>query len=59
MTDDRLERIEDKVDKMHIAIVAMARMEKQMITVFKRLNSMDMAEILRHLRLRTHVLEVV
>ena len=44
---------------MHIAIVAMARMEERMITVFKRLDSMDMAEILRHLRLRTHVLEVV
>ena len=43
MTDDRLERIEDKVDKMHIAIVAMARMEERMITVFKRLDSMDEA----------------
>ena len=43
MTDDRLERIEDKVDKMHIAIVAMARMEERMITVFKRLDSMDAA----------------
>ena len=28
---------------MHIAIVAMARMEKQMISVFKRLDSMDAA----------------
>ena len=43
MTDERLERIEDKVDKMHIAIVAMARMEERMITVFKRLDSMDAA----------------
>ena len=43
MTDERLERIEDKVDKMHIAIVAMARMEERMITVFKRLDSMDEA----------------
>ena len=59
MTEERLQRIEDKVDKMHIAIVAMARMEERMTSVFKRLDSMDMAEILRHLRLRTHVLEVV
>lgn len=28
---------------MHIAIVAMARMEERMITVFKRLDSMDEA----------------
>ena len=28
---------------MHIAIVAMARMEERMITVFKRLDSMDAA----------------
>ena len=55
MTDERLERIEDKVDKMHIAIVAMARMEERMITVFKRLDSMDMAEILRKLHCQSHV----
>jgi uncharacterized membrane protein len=41
MTEERLQRIEDKVDKMHIAIVAMARMEERMITVFKRLDAFD------------------
>ena len=41
MTDERLERIEDKMDKMHIAIVAMARMEEPMITFFKRLDTFE------------------
>lgn len=41
MSEDRLQRIEDKVDQMAQAIVAMARMEERMITVFKRLDTFD------------------
>ena len=41
MSEDRLQRIEDKVDQMAQAIVAMARMEERMITVFKRLDAFD------------------
>ena len=41
MSEDRLQRIEDKVDKLSQAIVAMARMEERMITVFKRLDAFD------------------
>jgi uncharacterized membrane protein len=43
MSEDRLQRIEDKVDQMAQAIVAMARMEERMITVFKRLDAFDAA----------------
>ena len=48
MTEERLERIEGKVDKMHIKIVAMAIMEERMITVFKKLNDWNIC-------LRSHV----
>ena len=41
MTEDRLQRMEDKIDRMSQAIVAMARMEERMITVFKRLDAFD------------------
>jgi uncharacterized membrane protein len=41
MSEDRLQRIEDKVDRMSQAIVAMARMEERMISVFKRLDACD------------------
>ena len=41
MADDRLQRMEDKIDRMSQAIVAMARMEERMITVFKRLDAFD------------------
>ena len=43
MSEDRLQRIEDKVDQMAQAIVAMARMEERMITVFKRLDAFHAA----------------
>ena len=43
MSEDRLQRIEDNVDQMAQAIVAMARMEERMITVFKRLDTFDAA----------------
>ena len=41
MADDRLQRMEDKIDRMSQAIIAMARMEERMITVFKRLDTFD------------------
>lgn len=41
MSEDRLQRIEDKVDKMAEAIVAMARMEERLVTCFKRLDAFD------------------
>jgi len=40
MTDDRLDRIEEKVDKLADAMVEMARMEERLITVFKRMDDM-------------------
>ena len=42
MSDDaRLERIEKKLDQVGDAIVAMARMEERMITLFKRMDTLD------------------
>ena len=35
--DQRLERIEKKLDEMSQAIVSIARMEEKMLTVFKRI----------------------
>jgi len=40
MSDDRLHRIEEKVDKLADAVVEMARMEERLITVFKRMDDM-------------------
>jgi hypothetical protein len=41
MSDERLSRMETKLDKLSEAVVAMARMEERMITVFKRLDMID------------------
>ena len=41
ITEERLQRMEDKIDRMSQAIVAMARMEERMISVFKRLDACD------------------
>lgn len=42
MSDDaRLERIERKLDEVGQAIVALARMEERMITLFKRMDGLD------------------
>jgi len=42
MSDDaRLERIEKKLDTVGDAIVALARMEERMITLFKRMDTFD------------------
>lgn len=40
MSDDRLHRIEEKVDKLADAMVEMARMEERLVTVFKRMDDM-------------------
>jgi hypothetical protein len=37
----RLERIEKKLDDVGHAIVALARMEERMITLFKRMDKLD------------------
>jgi hypothetical protein len=56
MSDDhRLERIENKLDEVGKAIVALARMEERMITLFKRMDSLD-AEQTAHGR-RLHIVE--
>jgi len=39
--DHRLERIENKLDEVGKAIVALARMEERMITLFKRMDMLD------------------
>jgi len=42
MADEkRLERIEQKLDQMGEAIVALARMEERMITLFNRMDNLD------------------
>ena len=43
MSDERLSRMEDKLDKLSEAIVEMARMEERLLTIFKRLEHMDAA----------------
>ena len=43
MTDGRLGRMEDKLDKLSEAVVEMARMEERLLTIFKRLEYMDAA----------------
>ena len=44
MTDARLERIEKKLDEMGEAIVALARMEERMVSLFKRMDSYDKSQ---------------
>ena len=41
MSEDRLTRLEDKIDKLSEAFHAIARMEERMLTVFKRLENVD------------------
>lgn len=41
MEQDRLVRIEEKLDKMSEAIVSLARMEERMITLFRRMDTYD------------------
>ena len=39
--EDRLDRMENKLDKLSEAVYAIARMEERMLTVFKRLENVD------------------
>ena len=41
MTDDRLDLIEGKVDKLSDAVVEMARMEERLVTVYKRIDNIE------------------
>mgnify|MGYP003114365307 CR=1 FL=1 len=41
MNDDRLSRMEDKLDKLSEAVISIARMEERVITVFRRMDSID------------------
>ena len=43
MPDERLCRMEDKLDKLSEAVVEMARIEERLLTIFKRLEHMDAA----------------
>lgn len=45
MSDDtRLERIEKHVDEVRQAIVTLVRMEERMVTLFKRMETYDLAQ---------------
>ena len=41
MSEDRLKRMGDKIDKLSEATLAIARVEERMLTVFKRLENVD------------------
>lgn len=41
MSEDRLDRIESKLDEVGKAIVALARMEERMMSLFKRMDTLD------------------
>ena len=53
--DNRLERIEKKLDTLSDAVVSLARMEERMITLFKRMDNYD--ENQREIGKRVHVVE--
>jgi hypothetical protein len=42
---NRLNRIEEKLDKVGEAIISLARMEERMITLFRRMDSYDERQI--------------
>lgn len=44
MDEQRLERMERKLDEVGQAIVALARMEERMITLFKRMDNLDQGQ---------------
>lgn len=53
MNEDRFDRIEAKLDKMSEAITTLARMEERMITLFKRMDTLDAVQDDQGNRLRT------
>ncbi len=44
MTEDRLVRIENKLDQLTDAMVTMARIEERMVTLFKRMDRYEEAQ---------------
>ena len=50
--DQRLSRIELKLDKLSDAVVSLARMEERMLTLFKRMDSYDQKQIIVENRVR-------
>jgi len=45
VSEERLVRIENKVDGLAEAVVSLARMEERMVTLFKRMDKYDEAQI--------------
>lgn len=43
--EDRLSRIEQKLDKLSEAVVNLARMEERMVTLFNRMDSYDSSQV--------------
>jgi predicted nucleic acid-binding Zn-ribbon protein len=41
MTEDRLSRIENKLDRLADAVVQLARMEERMVSLFNRMDKYD------------------
>lgn len=44
MSEERLSRIETKLDTLAEAVVGLARMEERMVTLFKRMDKYDEAQ---------------
>ena len=47
MSEDRLTRMEDKIDKLSEAVLAIARMEERMLTVFNQQRVQCVQNIMR------------
>ena len=45
MEDQRLSRIEQKLDKLSEAVVSLARMEERIITLFNRMDTYDARQL--------------
>lgn len=41
ISEERLDRMEQKLDKLQEAVVALARMEERMVTLFNRMDNYD------------------
>jgi hypothetical protein len=57
MADDRLTRIENKLDQLADAMITMARMEEKMVTLFKRMDKYDDGQ--SRMGERLHILEKI
>lgn len=52
MAEDRLSRMEDKIDKLAEAVVSLARMEERMVTLFKRMDKYEATHMSLDLRVK-------